>query len=182
MRVFGRVLELFLFHGKVYFMVRAAGKLRLAAFLMIMTIVLVAAFQAYWIRKLYAGEWSTLKKETDVAFRDIVYDLQMERFHSGKTVLTDAHYIRKGEFPDNLFMFNVLDSVKARLKDTAKKQEDGRRRQFAISLRADLLGDSIPPGIPSRSLPEPGSDVPFIIRYLAGKDSAAPLSIGQMDS
>ena len=71
--------------------------------LMMSTIVLIAAFQFYWITRLYNTEWQNLQKETDVVFRDVVYKLQLQRFRN------DTAFFKKG-IPDNLFVLDVMDS------------------------------------------------------------------------
>jgi two-component system phosphate regulon sensor histidine kinase PhoR len=157
--------------------------LMLAGLLMVMTIVGVAAFQGYWIRKLYVEEWNTLKKETDVAFRDVVYQLQVQRFHHGNPALSRNMIFVDKKAGDDLFMFNVLDSAKNALKDSARRMglRPGKR-EFAISVRAEIHRDSLPPPIVTSS-DDPGLNIPTIIRYLSSTDSASPpLSIGQIDS
>ncbi|WP_188932812.1 sensor histidine kinase [Puia dinghuensis] len=166
-------------------MVKRSGKLKLSAFLMIMTIVLVAAFQGYWLRKLYTEEWNTLKKETNVAFRDVVYTLQMQRFRKNAAFLKkDTAFFRTG-VGNNLFMMNVLDSV-IQLKDSAPGSVTRRDKQrFAISIQAEDRNDGrFPlPGVSDVLPPRPDSELPLVIRYLSSKDSATPpLSIGEIDS
>src|SRR5215467_11041974 len=79
--------------------------------LMTATIIMIAAFQFYWINNLYKDEWQNLGKETDVIFRDVVYRLQLQRFRNDTTVF------KKG-MPDNLFVFDVIDSVKEKFADS----------------------------------------------------------------
>ena len=78
---------------------------------MILAIVGIASFQAYWMRNLYVQEWAELRKETDIAFRDAVYKLQMQQFR--KDTLFTKH-----DLPPNLFVFNLLDSVRTRFIDS----------------------------------------------------------------
>ncbi|HXB07021.1 MAG TPA: HAMP domain-containing sensor histidine kinase [Puia sp.] len=165
-------------------MIRRSEMLMLAGVLMIITIVGVAAFQGYWIRKLYAEEWNSLKKETDIAFRDVIYDLQIQRFRKNNVLFDKGHPVQQGGAP-SLFMFNVLDSVKTVLMDTAKtlmKEHGGR--QINITLRTDIRHDSISPEeMFDRMAHGVGEDVPMFIRYLSSGDStAAPLSADQVDS
>jgi len=153
---------------------------------MVMTILLVAAFQGYWIRKLYVEEWNTLKKETDIAFRDVVYDLQMQRFRKDTALFEDLHGPKK-KLTGNFFMMGGLDSFKYRLADSSMDQlPHTDKRQLSISIQTDLRHDTSfpPPGVDG-GLPHGGSDAvyPLIIRYLSGRDSASPpLSIGKIDS
>ncbi len=55
-------------------------KLSLSRNLMIAAIFLLAAFQVYWLNKLYKDEYDGLKKEVDVTFRETIYKLQKQRF------------------------------------------------------------------------------------------------------
>src|ERR1700709_616279 len=103
---------------------------------MISTIVLIAAFQFYWINRLYKDEWQNLKKETDVLFRDVTYKLQLQRFRSDTTIF-------KKDIPDNLFLLDVMDSVKDKFIDSAIHDHvEGKNRQVLISITADRHHDS----------------------------------------
>lgn len=158
--------------------------------LMVLTIVGVAGFQGYWIRKLYAEEWNTLRKETDIAFRDVMYDLQVQRFHKGKLLVKDMHQPRIGK--DNLFMINVLDSVKAVIKDSLQATlKDSTRSllkgrppgQMSFAIRTDIRHDSLSPEMFDRAAPAIGDEAPMIVRYLFNSDSTAPpLTTAAMDS
>ena len=48
------------------------NKLRLSRVLLAAAILLIVAFQSYWINRLYREEWEGLKKETNGIFRDLV--------------------------------------------------------------------------------------------------------------
>jgi len=52
------------------------NKLFFSKLLMIAAIVFIAAFQTYWLTKLYNDELKGLKKETDVLLRNAVQELQ----------------------------------------------------------------------------------------------------------
>ncbi|HTR29363.1 MAG TPA: HAMP domain-containing sensor histidine kinase [Puia sp.] len=80
----------------------------LAAPLMILTIVGLVSFQVYWMWTLYAQEWAELRKETDIAFRDVIYRLQMQQLQK------DSLFIRH-DLPPNLFLFNFVDSLRERM-------------------------------------------------------------------
>jgi signal transduction histidine kinase len=62
-------------------------KLHLSRNLMVAAILLIVAFQCYWLAKLYKDEYSSLKKEVDVTFRETIYKLQKQRFEKD-TLLT----------------------------------------------------------------------------------------------
>jgi|HubBroStandDraft_2_1064218.scaffolds.fasta_scaffold86408_2 two-component system phosphate regulon sensor histidine kinase PhoR len=83
----------------------------LAVLLMILVIVSIAGFQVYWMRNLYGIEWADLRKETDIAFRDVVYKLQMQHLRN------DSLFIKHG-LPPNLFLFNLVDSLRTRFVDS----------------------------------------------------------------
>lgn len=71
---------------------------------MMVTIVLIVTFQAYWISKLYRDEWSGLKKEADIVFRETVYKLQLARFK--KDTATFRRFATNDPF--NIDAINVL--------------------------------------------------------------------------
>jgi two-component system phosphate regulon sensor histidine kinase PhoR len=157
--------------------------LMLAGLLMVITIIGVAAFQGYWIRKLYAEEWNTLKKETDVAFRDVVYQLQAQRFLKGSANVPRNMQFYSKNGGDDLFMFAVLDSMKNVLRDSARRMGLGPGRQQITVNLASIRRDSLPPPAANGLAPEPGLTLPTIVRYLSSPDSVSPpLSVGQIDS
>src|SRR5689334_21399552 len=120
---------------------------KLSKTLMISTIILIAAFQCYWITRLYKDERTNLMKETDVIFRDVVYKLQLQRFKSDTTF---AKVFSKNG-PDNLFAFNVLDSVREKIVDSAWRDSSGIERhvfgRFVDGLHRDSFPTSIGTGV-----------------------------------
>jgi two-component system phosphate regulon sensor histidine kinase PhoR len=108
------------------------NKLQVSRILMIATIVIIAAFQCYWLTRLYKDEKQSLGKEVDVLFRETVYKLQLAKFK--KDTL-----FNKG-LPDNLF---VMDAVSA----LRKRAEEGLpRKKMMISVTASggqITRDSI---------------------------------------
>ena len=158
---------------------RIRRTIQLSAPLMILAIVGIASFQVYWMRKLYSQEWAELRKETDIAFRDVVYKLQMQHF-SKDTFFT------KHNLPPDLFLFNVLDSMRVRFVDSpdpGRPTGDKRKRMItieAVDLR-DTVGsrvqDQVPP-IFSRD-----SGAPREMRYFRSRiGPESPFSIVQIDS
>lgn len=113
---------------------------KLSKTFMISTIILIAAFQCYWITRLYKDEWSNLKKETDVMFRDVVYKLQLQRFKSDTNFA--KVFVKNG--PDNLFAFNVLDSVREKIVDSVWRDSSGRERHVFGRFIGGLRHDSLP--------------------------------------
>lgn len=148
---------------------------------MISTIILIVAFQLYWITRLYNTEWQNLQKETDVVFRDVVYKLQLQRFRN------DTALFKKG-VPDNLFVLDVIDSVRESVNDTVVKQHiRGTQRQIMISVnkRHDSINDDlVKHNIDSLNLPvPPPDDRPRIVRFFSNnKTLNDTLSLNAIDS
>jgi two-component system phosphate regulon sensor histidine kinase PhoR len=148
----------------------------LSAPLMILAFVGIASFQVYWTRKLYGDEWTQLRKETDIAFRDVVYKLQMQHF-SKDTFFT------KHDLPPNLFLFNLLDSMRTRFVDSfGPGSLPGAERNLTISIQTFEGRDSVGPGVQDRFF-RADSGAPHVMRYFnSRKDSEPPLSVAQIDS
>ncbi len=88
-------------------------KLRLSRVLLVAAILLIVAFQSYWINRLYKEEWQGLRKETNGIFRDVIYNVQVERFK----IKTDSFYQRK---TNNLFALNAVNALRRDAADTKK--------------------------------------------------------------
>ena len=148
---------------------------------MMSTIVLIAAFQFYWITRLYNTEWQNLQKETDVVFRDVVYKLQLQRFRN------DTAFFKKG-IPDNLFVLDVMDSVRETVVDSVTKQHMmGRERKVMISINkphGSVDEDMIRYNMDSFNLPAPPLDeTPRIVRFFSNnKTLNDTLSLSAIDS
>jgi len=128
---------------------------------MILVIVSIAGFQVYWMRNLYGIEWADLRKETDVAFRDVVYKLQMQQLRN------DSLFIRQG-LPPNLFLFNLMDSLRSRSIDSfGPGPLPGDSPRLTISIREFSTLDSA-------GHHEQG-------RFISNR-SALPLSAARIDS
>lgn len=65
-------------------------KLQLSFLLMIATVVLLAAFEGYWLQKLYKDEYAGLRKEVDVSFRETMNKLQLRRFETDTALIGEA--------------------------------------------------------------------------------------------
>lgn len=164
------------------------SRLTLSKILMAATIVLIAAFQVYWISKLYKEESDSLKKETDIAFRDVMYRLQLQRFKN------DTTFLKAGKAGDNLFMFDVIDSVKHRLQDTPVLKKKGAGfRKFTISVETNEQHDTNlnnPDEVIKRintmqeQLPAPPGGLPHVVKYFSshGTGINIPLDVKQVDS
>ena len=105
-------------------------RLRTSAALMMFAIIGIAIFQAYWFKKLYSEEWTELKKETEITFRDVIYKMQFQRFRNDSTF--NRKHIR-----NNLFLFDVVDSFKTTAQKTGSTEsftEDDHSRPTELML------------------------------------------------
>lgn len=152
-------------------MVKKVSVKNVSRILMISTIILIGAFQFYWINRLYNDEWQALKKETDVVFRDVMYRLQLDRFRS------DTGFFSK-QLPENLFIFDVIDSVKEKTADSIMHHHIlSSQRQLRISIGTPENKDNIgkvvtteSDRIDSLSLQIPDENehgAPSIVRYFS---------------
>ncbi len=104
------------------------NKLSTARILMAATIVVIIAFQVYWLRKLYQEEQDSFKKTTDVIFKEAIYKLQAERFTG------DIKFIRMGS--DNVFMTDVISSVNR----ISLSKDSGAKPKMIVSTHTQFIG------------------------------------------
>lgn len=145
--------------------------------LMILAIIGIAGFQAYWMRGLYRQEWAELKRETDVAFRDAIYQLQMEDVR--KDTFFTKHRLAK-----NLFLFNLLDSMRSTFVDSAGPSRlFEHSRGMAISIqtvdRNDTTAFRIQDTVVSADSTTPRHSLK-VFNSRAGAN--APMSVERIDS
>ena len=133
---------------------------------MLFAIVGIAVFQGYWFKNLYSLEWNELKRETDISFRDVLYKLQIQQFRKDSSF--SGHSL-----PENLFVFNVLDSLKNKISASMPSPPAGSH--MTIAIRTDIRHDS-----PSRD--SGGAPPSFLKFFRTGDTINSPLSIGQIDS
>ena len=84
-------------------------KIQLSRLLMITTIGLLAAFEGYWLNKLYHDEYRNLKKEVDVSFRDVMYQLQNRRLEKDTSIFVQTVPLK---------VFNRSSSIKKKGSET----------------------------------------------------------------
>lgn len=65
-------------------------KVQLTLLLMIATMLLLAAFEGYWLHKLYKDEYAGLRKEVDVSFRETMNKLQLGRFEKDTALVGEV--------------------------------------------------------------------------------------------
>lgn len=137
------------------------NKLRTARVLMAATILLIIAFQVYWMQKLYVEETTNFKKTTDVIFRDAMYRLQVQRF-TGDTLAL------RGELNDNLFMADFISSVEK------IKGGDSLKQKLVISM------DSHTEKVSSTEERNKINDRDTVVYMSSKQDDIPPPFMGQM--
>ena len=90
------------------------NKLQISRFLLAAAILLIVAFQLYWLNRLYKEEWANLQKETNGIFRDVVYKMQVDRFKN------DTLIFRKNG-GENLFVYNAVNALRKKATDLGNK-------------------------------------------------------------
>ena len=99
-------------------------KLKLSRVLLVAAILLIVAFQSYWLNRLYKEEWLALKKETNGIFRDVVYKLQVDRFKQ------DTLFYKQTN-GKNLFVYNAVNALRIqnaeRTKNSGNKNADNTK-------------------------------------------------------
>src|SRR4051794_18702549 len=113
--------------------IQLSRRSRLSVILMLFAIIGIAVFQGYWFKNLYSLEWNELKRETDISFRDVLYKLQIQQFRK------DSSFPGHG-LPENLFVFNVLDSLKNKIAASMPPPPAGSK--MTIAIRTDIHQDS----------------------------------------
>lgn len=144
---------------------------------MVATIILLAAFEGYWLNKLYHDEYSNLKKEVDVNFRDAMYKLQRRRFETD-TNLVDrtipvalplSRMDEKQSKKKQMVIYRSMDEVRGDLKNLRADEIE------AVNVRTGAAA-----GYEYRGVPPPGL-IDVIIRQKAGLTDTGKLFL-KMDS
>ncbi len=97
------------------------SKLKLSRVLLASAILLIVAFQSYWLNRLYHEEKEGLKKETNGIFRDVVYRMQVDRFKADTQIYKPAS--------ENLFAYNAVNALRYQSADLKKAVKDDSTRQ-----------------------------------------------------
>lgn len=105
---------------------------------MIATIVLIAAFQGYWLNRLYHDERKGLEKEADVLFREAVYKLQMKNFRK------DSLFNKS--LPDNLFIMNAVTALRKATEDHG----DNSKMVFSLNTTSSTTINDVKKGDSAR--------------------------------
>ncbi len=154
-------------------------KLHLSRNLMIAAILLIVAFQVYWLNKQYNDEYSSLKKEVDVTFRETIYKLQKQRFEGDRLLFQSS-----GE--KDAIWYNEEGAEGAALKNNASPKQVKKPKSFSrIEVRGigdmEALKHLDPSKLDSMKvfksrgsmpLPPPGLIEIFVKQRLNGKDTS----------
>jgi signal transduction histidine kinase len=97
------------------------NKLRISWIFMAGTIVLIAAFQAYWLKKMYKEEYNALQRRADILLRETVQQVQSER-------MKNIPFLIK---PDNIDKVEIVT-------DSSKSKTTGLSRKAIITTKTQL--------------------------------------------
>jgi two-component system phosphate regulon sensor histidine kinase PhoR len=144
---------------------------------MIATIIIIAGFQVYWLNKLYNDEKQGLRKESDLLFREAIYNLQMQKL---KNDTTFSKIIPQG----NVFMMDAMNALRKSVgKENEKKVVISMSSSFTQSFNGTKIDSAvyISTSPEDRILPRregpPGEIKRFVLRSFG--DS---LTVPQIDS
>jgi two-component system phosphate regulon sensor histidine kinase PhoR len=112
-------------------------KLRTAQLLMIVSVLVISCFQVYWLVTLYNDKESSIQKNTDIAFRETLYQLQVKRFKDDS--------LFSGLPGGNLFMADMANVLRKRIDDTASPKNGKKNFFISIDSKVDSIhNDNIP--------------------------------------
>ncbi|MEO7531169.1 MAG: HAMP domain-containing sensor histidine kinase [Sediminibacterium sp.] len=97
------------------------NKLKLSRILLAAAILMIVAFQSYWLNKLYKEEWLGLKKDTNGILRDVVYDMQLTRYKKNDSI------INSNKPTGDLFAMNVVNELRHKTAAITKKVDSTRK-------------------------------------------------------
>lgn len=103
-------------------------KLRTARALMLISTLVIICFQVYWLITLYNDKYSSIKKNTDVVFRETLYKLQVDRFAKDS--------LFNGLPGEDLFTVDMLNVLKRRIDDTDHLA--GNKKSIVIKIDHDV--------------------------------------------
>jgi two-component system phosphate regulon sensor histidine kinase PhoR len=99
-------------------------KLRTARALMLLSTFVIVCFQVYWLMTLYNDKYNSIQKNTDVVFRETLYQLQVARFTEDS--------LFNGLPGENLFTVDMLNVLKKRINDTGLMA--GNKKSIVITI------------------------------------------------
>lgn len=96
--------------------------------MMTTAIAMIVLFQCYWIARIYSEEKSRMQKQADIIFKELVYQLQLNRFKA------DTMIYRMGG-PGNLFALDVVNAVISKQNAVVNRKKSDTLR---MALKAAL--------------------------------------------
>lgn len=171
--------------------------------LMAVTIIAIAGFQLYWIKKSYEREERTLDMRTNLLFRETIRTLQASKLKldklyfdssNGTRIFLKTNSANRGtRISADQKMIRVMDALMQRTKDSGKTQiiisdsvhfsrsnispRQNRIMQFLYDV--DSLQDSLKvkeiETVLDQRMGEQNVRVPFTVSRVPTKDTAAPI-------
>ncbi|MEQ1623890.1 MAG: HAMP domain-containing sensor histidine kinase [Sediminibacterium sp.] len=113
------------------------SKLGVSRMLMIAAILLIVAFQAYWLQKLYMEEAAGFKKTTDIVFRETMYKVQAQRLKKDSLFYQIIP-------EENNFLGDVADLVAKKLPEIRINTKNKQSKEMVISMNENGLSIESP--------------------------------------
>ena len=105
--------------------------------LMVAAILLIVAFQAYWLQKLYMEEAAGFKKTTDIVFRETMYKVQAQRLKKDSLFYQIIP-------EENNFLGDVADLVAKKLPEIKINTKNKLSKEMVISMNENGLSMESP--------------------------------------
>ena len=113
------------------------SKLGVSRMLMVAAILLIVAFQAYWLQKLYMEEAAGFKKTTDIVFRETMYKVQAQRLKKDSLFYQIIP-------EENNFLGDVADLVAKKLPEIRINTKNKQSKEMVISMNENGLSMETP--------------------------------------
>jgi two-component system phosphate regulon sensor histidine kinase PhoR len=113
------------------------SKLGVSRMLMVAAILLIVAFQAYWLQKLYMEEAAGFKKTTDIVFRETMYKVQAQRLKKDSLFYQIIP-------EENNFLGDVADLVAKKLPEIRINSKNKQSKEMVISMNENGLSMESP--------------------------------------
>src|SRR5436853_7003039 len=105
------------------------SRMRISVGLMLISILLIVAFQFWWLRKTYREEAQTLNLRTGILFRETVQRLQVSKIKIDTTL--------QKHIPSESDMVGVMNVLKERVRDSILPPGDKHER-LIVSINKDM--------------------------------------------
>jgi len=110
-------------------------RVRISAILMLISIVFIAAFQFWWLRKTYKEEQQTLNMRTGMLFRDAVHWLQVSKLKIDTSL--------QKHVPSESDMVGMMNMLKRKVRDSVGEVYY-KHPQIMLTVRDDHAGARAP--------------------------------------